>query len=848
MYTFPIRCKSQRALRRVVLSDILIVLALWLSGASAGISQVAVTLDSTARFQTIEGWGHGSGNLAVGWAAVDSVNYQYIDYLTDDWGLTGTRITEVGPRLDGSGGDNGDCDSIDWTKFEPGPSKNFDYMVYFKNRVLAEGYQPSFYSSPGYASLAAFQKPWILNHPGERAQQILANALYWKEHYGLNMNYAVIINEPTGNWTPNILADDITALGPRLAANGLGTRIQFPEAVAPKTSWDYITAVQGDSDMWPYVGRLSYHNYGTADPYRSQIREYGASMGIPTAQTEMDPNNIDNLFDDLLRGGVTYWEVAFSSSNTVNPNPGYTSFTPTRYYFRLRQVLHYVRPGAVRIGAQSTDTTVRVLAFVKGGATTSVIYNTSPSTKTVTLHGVPPGRYGLSQAANSAIAFQELGVRTVGESDTTTLSVPSGVVATLYPYAGPNLPPTVMTWGSTPGVVEVPASTSSLSVTANDPERDPLTYRWSVVRTPAGANVVLATPGAATTVLGGITAAGTYVFNVDVGDGVNTTSRQAYLVRYDSNQPPALGYTGFRLAAPYGVVLDLPRADGVPLHTNIALPTSSGVLQANISDLENDTLTGQWTVVRQPPTASVALSGTISIYASFRSNITNMTVPGDYVFQIAVSDRSHAPVTAQVVCTVHQPNTPPVIGAVAASPGVLSLPATATRLTATTSDREGDLLRHWWVVKSAPAGAHPVFAHQGLPNSDVGNLTVPGIYTFTLRAFDDISMTTKDVTVTVRSTSTVERPLPGDAGMTVYPNPCPGTFTVNYSLDAPARVRIELYDEIGQLRSVLAEEDEPEGQRCCSFEPGLLAAGQYFLCLRAGSRTRFVPLRIQRDD
>ncbi|HVZ38851.1 MAG TPA: hypothetical protein VHI13_06215 [Candidatus Kapabacteria bacterium] len=847
MSTYAIHSESRCTTRRTWLPIILVTAALWLWGAPAVTAQVTVSLDPAVRFQTIEGWGHGSGNLAAGWAAVDSVDYQYIDYLTDDWGLTGTRITEVGPRLDGSGGDNGDCDSIDWTKFEPGPAKSFDYMAYFRNRVLAEGYRPSFYSSPGYASLAAFQKPWILNHPGERAQQIVANALYWKEHYGVEMNYAVIINEPTGNWTPKVLADDIEALGPRLAANGLGTRIQFPEAVAPKTSWDYITAVQADSGMWPYVGRLSYHNYGTADPYRSQIREFGASIGIPTAQTEMDPNNIDNLFDDLLRGGVTYWEVAFSSSNTVNPNPGYTSFTPTRYYFRLRQVLHYVRPGAVRIGAQSSDTTVRVLAFVKGGAATSVIYNTSPATKSVTLHGVPSGRYGLSQAANSVIAFQELGVRTVADSGT-TLSVPSGVVATLYPYAGPNLPPTIMTWGSTPGVVEPPATTSSLSVTANDPERDPLTYRWSVVRTPAGANVALATPDAATTTVSGLTAAGTYVFNVEVRDGINTTSKQAYLVRYESNQPPVLGYTGFRLAAPYGVVLDLPRADGVPLHTNIALPTSSGVLQANISDLENDTLTAQWTVVSQPPTASVALSGTISIYASFRSNITNMTVPGDYVFQIAVSDRSHAPVIAQVICTVHPQNTPPVIGSVAASPGVLSLPATTTQLTATTSDREGDLLRHWWVVKSAPAGAHPTFAHQGLPNSEVGNLTVPGIYTFTLRAFDDISMTTKDVAVTVRNTSAVERPHPGDADVTVFPNPCPGTCMVSYALDAPARVRIELYDEIGQLRSVLADEEEPEGQRCRSFELGSPATGEYFICVRTGSRTRFVPLRIQHDD
>ncbi|HZM03423.1 MAG TPA: hypothetical protein VFC44_10385 [Candidatus Saccharimonadales bacterium] len=517
-------------------------------------SQAAdVVIDPYQTFQTIRGWGDGGGILGPGEgprtmldpSVADPVNYQYLDYLADDLGLTGSRTTEVGPRIDGTGIDDGDCDVVNWNLFESDtfPAADARYLLHFQNHLLTNGIQPSFYSSTGYATDASASKPWVMNHPGERAQQIWANAYYLKTNYGINISYAVIFNEPSMSYT--ILADDIKALGPRFVANSLTTTVQYAEAVAPQTDWSYVTPVQNDADMWPYVGRISYHNYGTADPYRSFLRDYGNAKGLTTAQTEMGNPTFDDLFSDLTLAGVSYWEVGYSGNVTLVPSAGLTSFTPSSTYFRLRQVMHYVRPGAVRIGAFASNPYLRVLAFSANGAITTIIENTSTN-QTVNLSGLPPGIYGLSQALYGGSSFQELGLHTVGASGTLSLTNVTGnsPATTLYPYSGPNHPPAIMSWGSNPGYVAAPTNTATLSVTANDAELDPLTYHWSVSNQPAGANALLATPANATTTVSGLTVAGTYVFKIDVKDPFNTSSKQVYLLVYNTNPPPVLRRDG----------------------------------------------------------------------------------------------------------------------------------------------------------------------------------------------------------------------------------------------------------------------------------------------------------------
>ena len=784
----------------------LLILFLFVRTADA---QVSVTIDTTAHFQTIEGWGHGGGifsslnyglnKYGIDASTSDSINFQYLDLIAHDLGLTGSRMWEVGPRIDGTGMDNGDCDSIDWTKFQAGGTDTTiaKYALYFKSLIEADGYHTSFYSSPTYPTLATALKPWVLNHPGERAQQIWADALWWKNNYGIDINYDVIYNEPGLPVTTQILVDDAKALGTRLISHGLATKTQYAEAVAPETDWGFITPVQTDSELWKYIGRISYHNYGTADPYRADIRDFAKSLGITTAQTEMGNPTIDDIFNDLILGGVSYWEVGFSGSESLVPSAGDVTWTPSPTYYRMRQVLHYVRPGDIRVGATSNDTLLRVVAFEKNGAITIVLLNNDTAKKAL-LNNLPPGKYGISQSPSGASAFQELGISAVGIDGKLRVNIGgSGYTTTVYPYSGANHPPTIESWGVSPGYIVSPTTTATISVKASDPELDELTYQWTVISQPLGGNASITNPSFVSTPVNGLIASGMYIFKISVSDGVNVSSRKVYLLVFTTNPPPNLWEGGFRFAQPYGLVFDNPPDT---THANVELPTSAGILQIGITDLANSDFTGRgkWVLVSQPPGANAILDTTYYIYISIRANVSNMNVPGDYVFRCNIKNNPGLPdLIDNLICTVHPQSSGPVINSLETIPDTIRLPQDSARLIAKTSDPEGQLLRHWWYVKTVPNGAHPIFDHQGLPNSTVSNLTIPGSYTFTLRVFDDIHETTKDVTMIVKQfTGGVDQQK--NSYIEIYPNPSTDELIIH--ADGEEKIlRITIENILGQI-------------------------------------------------
>ena len=110
---------------------------------------------------------------------------------------------------------------------------------------------------------------------------------YLKKKFGLVPDYLTVCNEAGNNnrFTTGLADTMIKTIGTWVQKAGFPTTIQFPECVSAQTSWNYINALASDTAIWSRVKCLSYHLYGTNDPYRAKIDSFAQLKGIPTAQT-----------------------------------------------------------------------------------------------------------------------------------------------------------------------------------------------------------------------------------------------------------------------------------------------------------------------------------------------------------------------------------------------------------------------------------------------------------------------------------------------------------------------------------------------------------------------------------
>ncbi len=309
-----------------------------------------------------------------------------------------------------------------------------------KRRVEANG--EKLFVNLNYVDFGQTELKGTLSHalePAEYAELIHAAFVHLKEKYDLVPDALEIILEPdnTEHWRGRQIGEAIRAASARLKAAGFSPQIIAPSTAAAGKAPAYIDDMMAVPGVRSLVSTLSYHRYdrpkpgvitGIADRARAiglsnglverlapvpSIADRARALRISTAMLEHLTGDAAELYDDLTVGQVSAWQqyaIARRGAAGVPDEGGdyyiVDAADPKAPVIRmadrtraLAQYFRYIRIGANRIEARSSRGSARPTAFRNPNGTFVVVVD-SERAATMTVRGLPAGRYRVSYATS----------------------------------------------------------------------------------------------------------------------------------------------------------------------------------------------------------------------------------------------------------------------------------------------------------------------------------------------------------------------------------------------------------------------------------------------------------------
>jgi len=422
-----------------------------------------IIVDPAQRYQTILGW---EGTMEIGSPQNPSLIASYRDELFDrvvgELGLNRIRL-EVR-----SGAQN----PIDWfdrwrqdqipyqewraRRYEIQPQRVYhfselDFWVEhsvepFRQRLLARGER--LYVNLTYVNFEKQVPTQVFHHwdhPEAYGAFMAAAFRHLDEKYGWTPDAVEIVLEPDNidGWTGRRIGAAIVAAGDSLRAAGY-----HPEFIGPSTT-DMSHAIRTFDEMvqvprvLSYLKELSYHRYrGVSNSSLETIRQRAAQYGLRTAMLEHIGSGYEDLHEDLEVGGNSAWQMyviaGTEGSQTrgqyyhleIEP-AGRVRIVETEQTKFLKLYFRYVRRGAVRVEASSSQASLDPLAFQNTDGSFVVVIKAGESAS-FSVGGLPPGGYRArysTQAENDVDA----GRHAVPEGGVVTTRIPASGVLTIYP-------------------------------------------------------------------------------------------------------------------------------------------------------------------------------------------------------------------------------------------------------------------------------------------------------------------------------------------------------------------------------------------------------------------------------
>ncbi len=292
--------------------------------------------------------------------------------------------------------------AIDFIKL----SQPFGLVTHFPMTSLE--WDADWLHTPGARQIAPGMEP-------EVAEMLAAVAKRYADE-GLPLPYLSVANEPDwGSGLERVLTTAqmvqiVKLAGARMRSLGLDTKLVISESYTLDMALAYAQAVLADPDARPYLGAIAYHGYGVYGSakailetsgigapldaeiaMRRQIRDLAASYGLPIWETETSASiddlgafraglaRVNHLHDELTLADVSAFDqmnLFFIDrpnleGNLVNVTFGgdgaLASFEAAPVGILMSHWARYARPGAVRVGATTTDPMVRASAFEAPG-------------------------------------------------------------------------------------------------------------------------------------------------------------------------------------------------------------------------------------------------------------------------------------------------------------------------------------------------------------------------------------------------------------------------------------------------------------------------------------------------
>jgi hypothetical protein len=261
-----------------------------------------------------------------------------------------------------------------------------------------------------------------------------------------------------------------------------------------------------------------------------------------------------------------------------------------------------------------------------------------------------------------------------------------------------------------PGVLQSVITGSTVTLdgsTSSDPNRDLLSYNWSIVTTPANSSASLVAP---LTAKPSFTAdqSGLYVFGLSVSDG-NLSSPIAYV---------SVTASALNLAP----VASAGASQNVNTGNTVTLDASAS------SDANYDRLFYSWAFVSRPALSNSRLSDTTSAKPTFLADQS-----GDYVLSLSVSDGKSTSPLVYTTVTASNTNLAPT-----AKPGLpqnVLKGATVTLDGSTSSDPNRDQLYYSWSVVTKPVASIASLTGANTPTPSF-TADQSGLYIFSLSVSD----------------------------------------------------------------------------------------------------------------